>query len=162
MIFIGLDPGSDGGIAIIDGDGKVLELDRLSGMTDAEIFRVLKTTGTLHGRSRAMLERVSASPQMGVTSAFTFGGEYRALRMALTAAEIPFDEVAPFKWQRGLGCVSGGDKRVTKNRASQLFPGVLVTNAIADALLIAEFCRRWEKGLKPLRDETVDTSELGF
>ena len=79
---------------------------------------------------------------MGCVSAFTFGRGYGALLMALTAARIPFDVVQPAKWQQGLGCRSGGDKHVTKRRAQQLFPSVTVTHALADALLIAEFCRR--------------------
>jgi len=92
-----------------------------------------------------VLEKVHATPQMGVTSAFSFGGAYRACRMALTASQTPFDEISPFKWQRRLECLSGGDKNVTKARAQQLFPDVKVTHAIADALLLAEWGRREAK-----------------
>jgi hypothetical protein len=38
--------------------------------------------------------------------------------------------------------MSAGNKNVTKTRAAQLFPGVKMTHAIADALLIAEYGRR--------------------
>jgi hypothetical protein len=79
---------------------------------------------------------------MGVTSAFTFGRGYGSLLMALTAKRVPFDEVPPGTWQKTMGCLSGGDKNVTKRRAQQLFPAVKVTHAVADALLIAEFARR--------------------
>ena len=33
------------------------------------------------------------------------------------------------------------DKNVTKNRAQQLWPTIKVTHAIADALLLGEYCR---------------------
>ena len=39
---------------------------------------------------------------------------------------------------------SKGDKNVTKRRAQELFPGARVTHAVADALLLAEYCRRLE------------------
>jgi hypothetical protein len=143
MVFVGIDVGKDGGIAIINEQGVVLRAGRMP-ETDADllaaIFWVQMEMPLIP--CRALLEKVHASPQMGVTSAFTFGGWYRACRMALTAAKIPFDEVSPMRWQRRLECLSGGDKNVTKARAQQLFPAVKVTHYIADALLLAEFARR--------------------
>jgi len=41
-----------------------------------------------------------------------------------------------------MGCLTKGDKNVSKRRAQELFPALKVTHAIADALLIAEFARR--------------------
>ena len=79
---------------------------------------------------------------MGVTSSFTFGRGLGRLEALLTAHRIPYEEIAPGKWQRSLGCLTKGDKNVTKARAQQLFPGVKVTHYVADALLIAEYGRR--------------------
>jgi hypothetical protein len=85
---------------------------------------------------------------------FNFGANYGALRMALTAAGIPFEEVVPGVWQRGLNIPprkKTEGKTAWKNRlkakAQQLFPSVKITLATADALLIAEFCRRKHEGL---------------
>lgn len=81
-------------------------------------------------------------PGQGVTSMFTFGMGYGALRMAVLASGIPFEGVTPQAWMKGLGCLTGGDKTVTRARAQTLFPELKVTDQIADALLIAEFARR--------------------
>ena len=142
-LYVGCDVGAEGGFAIIDQHGQVLKIDRMP-ETDQDILDVLfwplrEMPLVPH---RAVLEKVHATPQMGVTSAFSFGGSYRAVRMALTAAKIPFDEVSPMRWQRRLECLSGGDKGVTKARAQQLFPNIKVTHYIADALLLAEYGRR--------------------
>jgi len=112
--------------------------------TEAEVLRVLSEilAWSPEGRAFALLERVHAMPKQGVSSTFKFGRSYGGLRMALAAARIPFDEATPGTWQRALGCLSGGDKNVTKRRAQELFPALRVTHAIADALLLAEFCRR--------------------
>lgn len=141
-VYIGVDVGKNGGFAFIDQSGTMLRVERMPD-TDTDILEILFWVDRempLSAR-RAVLEKVHATPQMGVTSAFSFGGSYRACRMALTAARIPFDEVSPMKWQRRLECLSGGDKNITKARAQQLFPNVKVNHYIADALLLAEYCR---------------------
>lgn len=143
-LFIGVDVGADGGIAAVDEAGSPCNYVRMPA-TDRDIFEIItELRASCEGRCRASLEKVHSSPQMGVKSAFSFGGSYRGLRMALTAANISFDEVNPQVWQRRMGCLTGGDKNVSKQRAQQLFPGVKMTHLIADALLLAEFCRRQE------------------
>jgi hypothetical protein len=41
-----------------------------------------------------------------------------------------------------------GDKHISKQRAQQLFPSAKVTHAIADALLLAEYCGRVHRGIR--------------
>ena len=82
---------------------------------------------------------------MGVKSAFTFGQGFGHIEMALTAAGIPFERVSPQKWQKAMGCLTKGDKNVSKRRAQELFPHLKVTHATADALLIAAYGRRNEQ-----------------
>lgn len=146
MIAIGIDPGKSGGIAAIFGDGRTVQ----SPMPDTErdLYELLRDIDSVEPGAVARLERVSSSPQMGVVSAFTFGRSYGSLIMALTAIGIPFEEVTPVTWQKRLsitypaGSTDTQKKNITKSKAQQLFPDVRVTHAIADALLIAEFCRR--------------------
>ena len=132
---------------MIEDDGVVSVVHRMP-ETDADVYLALcdrfVTPSTV---AKAVLERVSASPQMGVTSAFTFGKGYGGLRMALSAAGIPFDEVTPQRWQKAMQCLTGGNKNISKARAQQLFPSVKVTHYVADALILAEYCRRFHLGL---------------
>ena len=65
----------------------------------------------------------------------------------LNALELPFDEVSPVKWQNWQKCKTGGNKNISKSRAQQLFPSLKITHAIADALLIADYCRQIRLGL---------------
>ena len=141
---IGIDPGKSGGIAWI-ADGKPC----VEKMPDTlqDLWEVLRnvSVGFPCGRStdcRAYIEAVHSSPQMGVKSAFTFGNGFGHLEMALTAAGIPFERIRPQVWQKALGCLTGGDKNVSKRRAQELFPTMKVTYSTADALLIAEYGRR--------------------
>ena len=149
-MVIGIDPGKSGGLASVADDGRLVHVAKMP-ETDQDLLDLLEEwgeNGTL--KVHAYLERVNAGVfgqmgkkgKMGVSSAFTFGGGYRALQMALTARRIPFDLVSPQTWQKAMQCRSGGDKNVTKRRAQQLFPSVKVTHHIADSLLIAEYGRR--------------------
>jgi hypothetical protein len=42
-------------------------------------------------------------------------------------------------WQKALGCLTKGDKNITKRKAQEMFPGIKVTHATADSLLIAHY-----------------------
>ena len=138
-LSIGIDPGLSGGVAFIPDTGtpwahKMPETDR-------DLIDLLRDSINLF-EARALIELVHSSPQMGVKSAFTFGEGYGRLQMALTALGVPYERVRPQAWQKAMGCLTRGDKNVSKRKAQELFPDLKVTHAIADALLIAEYGRR--------------------
>jgi crossover junction endodeoxyribonuclease RuvC len=139
-VIIGIDPGKNGGIAwICDGKACVEKMpDTLQDLWDL-IRDIQCSMWPCVLDAHAYLESVSSSPQMGVKSAFTFGNGFGHLEMALTAASIPFTRVRPQVWQKALGCLTKGDKNITKRRAQELFPSIKVTHAVADALLIAKY-----------------------
>lgn len=142
-ITIGIDPGANGGIAWIDYNGKpcVEKMpDSLQDLWELICDITNYPRSTVDGRSyKAYIEQVHSSPQMGVKSAFTFGNGFGHLEMALTAAGIPFERVRPQVWQKALGCMTKGDKNITKRKAQELFPDIKVTHSIADSLLIAHY-----------------------
>jgi Holliday junction resolvasome RuvABC endonuclease subunit len=143
MTTIGIDPGTNGGIAwITDGRACAEKMpDTLQDLWEL-IASVRLNSVTPRTGIMAYIEQVHSSPQMGVKSAFTFGQGFGHLEMALTAAGIPFERVRPQAWQKALGCMTKGDKNITKRKAQELFPEIKITHAIADSLLIAEYGRR--------------------
>lgn len=150
MRFIGIDPGNSGGIAVLDESGRVLMTTKMP-ETDGDLFDYLEQCKAPVGEeTKAFIEKVHAGifggkGKMGVVSAFTFGGSYRAAKMAMVGNKIAFEEVTPQKWQQALACLTKGDKNISKQRAQELFPDLRkVTHAFADALLIAEYGRRLE------------------
>lgn len=149
-VYVGIDPGASGGLATVGADlqavgmpGTELDVWVWMSVEPRPEFAVIEKVG---GYTQA------GGPQPG-SAMFKFGQSYGGLRMALVAAGIPFDEVTPQTWQKGLGVTPRGKtesktqfKNRLKARAQQLFPSVKVTLATADALLIAEFCRRKRTG----------------
>lgn len=142
--IIGIDPGTNGGIAwITDGKPCVEKMpDTLQDLWELiQDIRAVSSPPLGIGDMNAMayIEQVHSSPQMGVKSAFTFGNGFGHLEMALTAAGIPFTRIRPQVWQKELGCMTKGDKNITKRKAQELFPSLKVTHATADSLLIATY-----------------------
>lgn len=141
-MVIGVDPGKSGAISVLW--GRETDYRKLT-ETHHDVVRWLREEICVESgnvRCVAALEKVSASPQMGVTSSFTFGRSYGALEMMLTMLGVPFVFVTPQTWQKAMGCLTGGDKNISKAAAQRLFPALKITHANADSLLIAEWCRR--------------------
>jgi hypothetical protein len=139
-VYFGIDPGKGGSIAAMWSDGEPATHHCKLDSTEQDIPGFLR--GFDLTNARAVIERVSCSPQVGVVSAFTFGRSYGFLRGLLAGFQVPFMEIAPAKWQKVMECRTRGDKNVSKAKAQQLWPKLKITHANADALLIAEYGRR--------------------
>lgn len=140
---LGIDPGVSGALTILTLHGQYKGSIKLN-ETHRDVWDWLDEYRRLV--AFAVLEKVGPMPRQGVSSTFKFGMSYGGLIMLLVAAEIPHEYATPAKWQKRLGCMSKGDKNVTKIRAQQLWPGdrgpKRITHAIADSMLIAEYARR--------------------
>jgi crossover junction endodeoxyribonuclease RuvC len=144
-LYMGIDPGMSGGIAVISFSREVYALEKMP-VTERAIWKLVKKFEPI----MAMIEKVHAMPKQGVSSTFKFGCGYGGLRMALTAAGIPFDEVTPQAWQKAMGVTVRNTKTETKRdhkkkllaKAERLFPKCKPTLSTADALLIADYCLR--------------------
>lgn len=159
--IVAVDPGSSGAIALFGdaANGRVVAVepfvDDELGII-AQVGRFAARALELCGSPRCIIERVHAMPgggdrKMGATSAFAFGGAYRFARCCLLHTGLPFEDVPPQTWQKGLGLgkVAGPDrKRALKALAQERFRGQKVTLRTADALLLAEWAwLRWNASL---------------
>lgn len=140
MYVIGIDPGASGGAALLNEDG-IVDVVVFSKNTEHDLAMIVSNWKSF-SPAMAMLEQVHSMPRQGVASTFKFGQSYGFLRGLLTGLLIPYELVTPQKWQKAMGCMSKGDKNVTKAAAQRLYPDFKVTHATADALLIATFAWR--------------------
>lgn len=141
-MFIGNDPGVSGAIAGINSKGEILGVVRLHKSYEriAKEFKALLSLAD--EEPRALIEKVSSRSGQGVKSVFTFGRSYGAGEMLLASCGVPYEFATPQKWMRALGCLTGGDKKVTQRFALQIWPNANITQKDADALLLAEYLRR--------------------
>jgi hypothetical protein len=156
MIYVGIDPGQSGGIAWLSSTGaQVAKMPETGGDLLMLLERVVRLPANAYtpanevGRDVVVaIERAQAMPPsvqgriQGVASTFKFGQHYGTLCGLLLALRVPFVAVSSVVWQKALGCLTHGDKTISKARAQQLYPHLKVTHATADALLIATWCAR--------------------
>jgi len=144
MYHLGIDPGESGAIVSLmekDGSVSVESIFKFyKGQHDLDIAEAIENMAW-HIDS-CVIEKLHAYPVRGSIGNFKLGRHYGMLRAFLTAYGVDYKEVLPRVWQKALGCLTGGNKNVTKKKAQELFPDVKVTHAIADALLLAEYARR--------------------
>ena len=151
-IIIGIDVGSNGALACnSNGLVEVYRFNRI-GESVEEVLNLLVVRAIENDWDiRALVEKVNATPQMGVTSAFTFGENKGRVYGALRALKIPFEEILPRTWQLPLNLPKPPPRTATKQqkqayklqhkrdlykKAKDLFPFHATTADTADALLI--------------------------
>jgi hypothetical protein len=156
-VFIGIDPGASGAIAIITQSCKIIGLHDWPGNEKgaADLIANIKDNCKFYGYPLyAALEKVHSMPGQGVSSTFKFGTNYGIWLGILSYAEIPFRLVTPQAWQKGV-IAKAQDKQPCIDAACRLFPNAELwgprggkKDGRADALLIADWCRREFGGKK--------------
>ena len=155
-IYIGIDPGAKGAVAIIKGGIKTLIKGDIQIIdcppTIAEMADIL--TPYCDTNAKAIIEKVNPFFKSSAKSAFTFGGNFFAWQAILACFLIPYDFVTPRKWQKVMFDSAkrlGDTKQQSFERATRLFPNLgielrtprgRILDGRCDALLIAEYLRR--------------------
>lgn len=144
-IFIGVDPGASGAIAVLSPEFiplAVLDYDR---ETCSNHVRELVNKPSL-----AFVEHVHAMPKNGAVSMFNFGANFGWWKGLLDGCKIPYILVDPKRWQNHFGLV----KKTSTDKPSldlcrRCFPTVDLHlkkhNGRSDALCIASFGIDWYK-----------------
>ena len=146
-VYIGIDPGKNGGIAVIDGASHMVAVYSDAVLIDAA--RMVADMNKADAEAICCLEKVGAMPKQGVVSTFNFGASYGYIKGVLESFRIPYQEMPPQKWKKEFGLNS--DKTASVDVCKRLFPDVnlLATprckkphDGMAEALLMAEYARR--------------------
>ena len=152
--YLGIDPGASGGIVFLPGNLKGIEYYEMP-VSEQDLWIIIDSIAP--SVELARVEYINPG-MFGVhkSAAAKLYGSYMAVRMALTAAGIPFEEVQPVKTWQTVG-VAKRKKNESANKwkdrlrakAQQHFPKLdLWTKTkglqlkVADALLIAHACRK--------------------
>lgn len=162
MIAIGIDPGLDGAVAILDGKARlglhptpVLKADKggkrkfdLYGMRDILYpFR--------NGIHLVVIEQVGPMPKQGVTSVFRFGEGYGMWQGLLAGLSMSYQSVTPQAWKKAILAGTAKDKQAAIQVIQRRFPGVslLATprskvphDGMADASCLALYARTLMNG----------------
>lgn len=165
-MYIGIDPGLDGAIAIyrpkLDIYASRIKIHDLPTM---EVTRNGKAKREFSPRGFAailnsivlgapeqvemvMLEQVGAMPKQGVSSTFAFGRTYGSIEGVLACFDLPVRRVPPQVWTKKLKIRDGKDG--ARGMAMDLFGADAACflrkkdHNRADAALLAYYASRWE------------------
>ena len=149
MVYIGIDPGKKGAVAIIDendvnvypwSDSEFVHLMR--GLSDDEAAR---KKGII-----ACVEKVGAFSGQGVRSMFTFGRALGFIEGVLSGCWIGYQLIPPTVWKRDFSLLNT-DKRQSIEVCKKLLPGInlyptercrVESDGMSDAALLALYAKR--------------------
>lgn len=160
-MIVGIDPGKDGAVAVIDQGGNLIVFDTPTAKTgkkrEYDLRAMVELLRPYQSATRAAIERQAAMPGQGVVSMFSTGEGYGIWLGMLAALGMAYEIVMPQRWRKIM--LAGYQKAETPEQrkaqsvlhAQRLFPahaaqfrgprgGML--DGRADATLIAEYLRR--------------------
>lgn len=147
-LFLGVDPGLTGALALLYSDGRMHSVEDLPVMArgkgrvkhevdPAALARLLRPHADLI--RLAVVEQVNAMPGQGAASVFSLGHSLGSIVGVVQALSIPLRLVAPAVWKRAAGV--SADKHLARSEAIRLFPDAPLDRAKdhnrAEALLLA-------------------------
>ena len=128
MVVGGIDPGTDGAVAIVQ-EAKLLyceSFESVKGKTRgrdpimAQVWYAINCAA-LCAPEIVYIERVQAMPRQGATSGFKFGVTYGAAIMACTACDLAIEGAEPRLWMK-MWNLHGRDDDQAIATACKLFP----------------------------------------
>lgn len=183
-MFLGIDNGFSGGLAVYDGQ-KLVEAIPMP------TIHVTRSSKTKNGNLRkgqeinepliadwlrrvkpthAVVELANAMPKQGAVSMFSFGVSYGTVRGILGALGIPYQIVAAPTWMKemlGTGRPAGESKQYALAASARLFPGFnficqgrrIPDEGMIDAALMAAYCARLHAGVVATSNSDVMIEE---
>ena len=151
MIIIGIDPGINGAISIIE-NKKIIEVYDTPTMIDgkknkrqingAQVTNIFKER--LNGEKEVVVvvEHVNAMPGQGVTSMFNFGQSFGVIKGICAALNLPIYFVRPSKWKKHFNLIKT-NKDASRTKVIEAYPEISSKlhrkkdSNRADAILIA-------------------------
>ena len=132
MRIIGIDPGLNGAIAILDGI-KIKDIFDIPVMTEgkknkrqlnsAQLVKLLKDNIVDDENTIMVVEQVNAMPGQGVTSMFNFGQTFGAIKGICAALGLPIFFVRPAKWKKHFELINSS-KDASRTKAIEMYPNM--------------------------------------
>ena len=153
MKIIGIDPGLNGAIAILENNKvkKIFEMPVMSEgkknkrqLNSAQLVNLLKSNIESNEETVIVVEQVNAMPGQGVTSMFNFGQTFGAIKGICAALSLPIFFVRPAKWKKHFELINAS-KDASRTKVIEMYPSI--SDRLrkkkdvnkADAILIARY-----------------------
>jgi len=160
MIYIGIKPGDDGAIAVINKYSVVKSIIDMPDNVSRGLYRFLSIMICAEDDKNvlAFVESAYINPEQSFKSIFHYGEKYGEIWAVLKILNIPFQEISQLEWKEEFS-LPNRDKAESVKVAEQVFTSIRFSfnqfwaepcdmlDYRAEALLIAEYCRRKWNGV---------------
>ena len=156
-LFLGIDPGLSGAIALVSGDGQFVMVEDMpvTRRGNGRVRHEVDAGGITHLlRSHAgdivhgIIELVAAMPRQGVASMFSLGHSLGTATAVVASIGIGFELLPPTKWKRLAELPA--DKGLVLAAARRRWPGATLTrvkdHGRAEALFLALLAMQRHRG----------------
>ena len=150
VYFIAIDPGAKGAVAILNEKSEVILLEDIPYVKSEKVVDLFDFSEMLKAYIQAehhcILEKCQYTPAIKGSGAFTFGKTIGYTEAFLIQSGISHELVKPQLWKKEYSLL-GKDKTASLEVARRLYLNVAskllkTKDGRAEALLIAEYCRR--------------------
>ena len=141
MIIIGIDPGINGAISIVE-NKKILEVHDTPTMIDgkknkrqingAQVTNIIKEVLNGNEEVVVVVEHVNAMPGQGVTSMFNFGQSFGVIKGICAALSVPIYFVRPSKWKKHFNLIKT-NKDASRTKVIEAYPDIAAAFTLATA-----------------------------
>ena len=151
MIIVGIEPGINGAISIVE-NKKILEVYDTPTMIEgkknkrqinaAQVTNIIKERVNKENKVVVVVEHVNAMPGQGVTSMFNFGQSFGVIKGICAALSLPIYFVRPTKWKKHFNLIKT-NKDASRTKVIEAYPEISSKlhrkkdSNRADAILIA-------------------------
>jgi len=115
-IYVGIDPGKQGAIAVLDSETRQVQCHDMPDTTSA----LHDLVAGLPIVKSCAVEKPFFPAMIGISNAVKIALAYGTLTGALQWRDIPFAEVRPSKWKKAMDLSSS--KSASREKAAQMFP----------------------------------------
>lgn len=108
MIFVGVDPGKDGGIVMLDADANIVEKHKIpllksgKGKNEYDIPEIVHIVRTFGSESVFTLEKSQPMPMSGISAQFHRGFSSGVWQGIFVSLGVRYQLVGPLRWQRAM------------------------------------------------------------
>jgi hypothetical protein len=157
MIYIGIKPGDDGAIAVINKYGVIKSIIDMPDNVSVGLYRFLSIMICAED-VLAFVDSAYINPEQSFKSIFYCGEKYGEIWAVLKILNIPYKEISQLEWKEEFSLTNRGKYESVKV-AEKVFPSIRFSfnqfwaepcdmlDYRAEALLIAEYCRRKWNGV---------------
>lgn len=114
--YLGVDPGKQGALCVLDGDEMTIQCHDMPDTT-AGLHDLISSLPLI---KVALLEKPFFPRMIGINNAVKIAEAYGTLKGALAWRSIPCREIAPADWKKRLGLSSS--KAASREKATMFFP----------------------------------------